>query len=297
MNSTQLGYVKLYWKREVFGKMCKLKDVDNLAITRVEHCGDETVEITIVTPMDNITTNRVKTVDDFNNGFKRYKEEFIETMVNNSSLKKNNNTIDFKGITNKKREENQEKINEFNNVVLNNLEQLRELFFQVELDKSCGYYKLNITPTPSSNNYCEFNYENIESVIIHGTIKEKSEQALSDFVTEILLKYKTDIEKFDIPKFNKKWVFNINELIENRAYINCETQQEFDELCELLKINGIPKYIKSEDFIRYGNRTCVYIYKERDFDNKDKTKHVSYIVGTFHHSENIYKFKNIDFSK
>ena len=88
MKSTQLGYIKLYFTKDDLGKMCKLKDIDNLAITCVEPCRNETVEITIATPMDNVTTNRVKTADNFNNGFKRYRE-VIEEPKNEQVVNKN----------------------------------------------------------------------------------------------------------------------------------------------------------------------------------------------------------------
>lgn len=88
--STKLGFVKLYWSKEDFGKMAKLKDINNLAITKVEHGNDETVEITITTPMDNVTTSRVKSIENFNNGIRRYKNEpvdytksFKQTIVKN----------------------------------------------------------------------------------------------------------------------------------------------------------------------------------------------------------------------
>jgi hypothetical protein len=289
--STQLGFVKLYWSKEDFGKMAKLKDITNLAITRVEFgqiSNDETVEITITTPMDNVTTNRVKVSNEFNNGVRRYKE------IEDSS--KNNSKLDFKEIVNKKREEKQEKTNDFNDVLLNNLESLRELFFQVELDKNNGYYELNIYPTSSSKLY-RFKYDCIENVIIRGGIKEKTKQSLLDFTTEIILEYNTDVKEFEVPEFNDKWIFNIDELSNDRIYINCETQNELNILCKLLEENGITEYIKSEDFIRYGNRTCAYVFKERNFDKEDEEKYVCYITGIFSYKTKIYKFKNIDFSK
>lgn len=59
--STKLGSAKVYFKNEDLGKMLKLKDKDNLMVTDVQVDNTEgKVAITITTPMDNITNERVK---------------------------------------------------------------------------------------------------------------------------------------------------------------------------------------------------------------------------------------------
>ncbi len=90
--STQLGYAKVYFTKEDFGKMLKLKDSDNLTISNVENDGYGTLTLTIATPMDNVTNNRVKMFEDCNNT-KRYKvpineEKSNENYINRTSVGK-----------------------------------------------------------------------------------------------------------------------------------------------------------------------------------------------------------------
>jgi hypothetical protein len=62
MMSTKLGTAKVYFTKEDLGKMLKLKDKDNLMVIDVSVDNTEgKVAITITTPMDNITNDRVKT--------------------------------------------------------------------------------------------------------------------------------------------------------------------------------------------------------------------------------------------
>jgi hypothetical protein len=70
--STQLGYAKVYFTREDFGKMLKLKDIYNLTISNIENNGYGEMTLTIATPMDNITNNRVKISEHYNDT-KRYR--------------------------------------------------------------------------------------------------------------------------------------------------------------------------------------------------------------------------------
>lgn len=60
MNSTSLGMAKVYFNLGDFGKMLKLKDIDNLAITDIQKGeSDGRLVISLVTPMDNATNSRV----------------------------------------------------------------------------------------------------------------------------------------------------------------------------------------------------------------------------------------------
>jgi hypothetical protein len=60
--SIKLGTAKVYFKNEDLGKMLKLKDKDNLMITDVSVDNTEgKLTVTITTPMDNITNDRVRT--------------------------------------------------------------------------------------------------------------------------------------------------------------------------------------------------------------------------------------------
>lgn len=62
--STKLGTAKVYFTKEDLGKMLKLKDKDNLMVTDVDVDNTEgKVAITITTPMDNITNDRVRVPD------------------------------------------------------------------------------------------------------------------------------------------------------------------------------------------------------------------------------------------
>jgi len=64
MNSTSLGMAKVYFNLGDFGKMLKLKDIDNLAITDIQKGEmDGRLVITLVTPIDNATNNRVAVCD------------------------------------------------------------------------------------------------------------------------------------------------------------------------------------------------------------------------------------------
>lgn len=61
--STNLGMAKIYFKKEDFGKMLKLKDTQNLYIGEVrKDYGNSDVEIEIITTMDNVTNNRTKNI-------------------------------------------------------------------------------------------------------------------------------------------------------------------------------------------------------------------------------------------
>lgn len=61
--STNLGMAKIYFKKEDFGKMLKLKDTQNLYIGDVrKDYGNSDVEIEIITTMDNVTNNRTKNI-------------------------------------------------------------------------------------------------------------------------------------------------------------------------------------------------------------------------------------------
>jgi hypothetical protein len=89
--STQLGYAKVYFAKEDFGKMLKLKDVENLTISNIENDGYGILTLTIATPIDNVTNNRVKISEDYNNT-KRYKipieEKSNENHIDRTSIGK-----------------------------------------------------------------------------------------------------------------------------------------------------------------------------------------------------------------
>lgn len=58
--STQLGMAKVYFNLGDFGKMLKLKDINNLAITDIQKSEfDGRLVLSLVTPMDNATNSRV----------------------------------------------------------------------------------------------------------------------------------------------------------------------------------------------------------------------------------------------
>lgn len=56
---TRLGKSKIYFKAQDFGKMLKLKDVENLVITNVNVKDAKEVEVEIATPICNATNKRV----------------------------------------------------------------------------------------------------------------------------------------------------------------------------------------------------------------------------------------------
>ncbi|MEG1309404.1 MAG: hypothetical protein RSA91_01005 [Bacilli bacterium] len=60
--NTELGRAKIYLKAQDLGKMLKLNDIENLAITNVNIKDSKDVEIEIVTPLSNKTNNRVKLI-------------------------------------------------------------------------------------------------------------------------------------------------------------------------------------------------------------------------------------------
>ena len=64
MNSTQLGKAKVFFTKGDFGKMLKLKDTNNIYIGEIKKSqyGDESIEVEVITSMDNVTNNRVKTI-------------------------------------------------------------------------------------------------------------------------------------------------------------------------------------------------------------------------------------------
>lgn len=73
MESTSLGMAKVYFSAKDFGKMLKLKDVGNLVVTdiSVDKITSD-VEVTVITPMDNVN-GRVRSIDTQSN--KRYKAD------------------------------------------------------------------------------------------------------------------------------------------------------------------------------------------------------------------------------
>lgn len=56
---TRLGKSKIYFKAQDFGKMLKLKNIENLVITNVNVKDAKEVEVEIATPICNATNNRV----------------------------------------------------------------------------------------------------------------------------------------------------------------------------------------------------------------------------------------------
>lgn len=65
MESTQLGTAKIYFNKEDFGKMLKLKDVGNLVINDIKvDKYTSGLEVTIITPMNNVTNERVRSKDE-----------------------------------------------------------------------------------------------------------------------------------------------------------------------------------------------------------------------------------------
>jgi hypothetical protein len=61
--STKLGMAKVYFNLGDFGKMLKLKDINNLAITDIQKSeSDRRLVLSLVTPMDNATNSRVASI-------------------------------------------------------------------------------------------------------------------------------------------------------------------------------------------------------------------------------------------
>lgn len=85
--STELGMAKVYFTASDFGKMLKLKDENNLIVkdVKVSELGSE-VEVTIITPINNSSNSRVKSVkpnciSDRYSGFGLMEEDNQETEI------------------------------------------------------------------------------------------------------------------------------------------------------------------------------------------------------------------------
>ena len=59
---TKLGMAKVYFTKEDFGKMLKLKDPTNLEIIDIEKDEYGDIVIKLATTMDNVVNNRVKAI-------------------------------------------------------------------------------------------------------------------------------------------------------------------------------------------------------------------------------------------
>lgn len=93
---TRLGKSKIYFKAQDFGKMLKLKDVENLVITNVNIKDAKEIEVEIATPICNATNNRVSKLP-FSANIQR--QAFVEEDVdNNTAYHIGINFIKKKGI-------------------------------------------------------------------------------------------------------------------------------------------------------------------------------------------------------